>query len=355
MIAAAVALCFLIADPPLPAHGGTVALSAQEWEFAPGPRTIDVYVYYPRGDRNNVTSSTGLMLCLHNWGGTRADGAPDPVQVSDRYDVVAICVDYVQSGTWDATKGVPYDFGFMQALDALRALHYVFQSLDDAATPFARGRIYAAGGSGGGNVALMANKLAPRTFACVVDISGMTTLNDGFAFGLPGGQSPNAGYSRDEHSASYLSDDARAIRSVGHPDHLKTMRALGNEAMAVVVHGADDPVCPPADARETVAEFERAGLGVVPHFIGAADLDGDALTDTKHSLGDRTKILFKFGDEFMRPGSPHLRVRPGKTDFERSDAAVRYTTPHGAYVISCEAGCPVGMFVPAPAGAASSE
>jgi hypothetical protein len=46
----------------------------------------------------------------------------------------------------------------------LRALHYVFDSLRSGKRPFASDRIFATGGSRDGNVTLMANKLAPRTF-----------------------------------------------------------------------------------------------------------------------------------------------------------------------------------------------
>ena len=319
---------------------------AQEWEFAPGPREVKVYIYYPGGDLGNVKNTTGLMLCLHNWGGTGAIGSPDPVQVANRYDVVAISVDYLQSGKYDPAAGVPYDFGYLQALDALRALYYVFHSLDEQKIPFARGRIYATGGSGGGNVALMANKLAPRTLACVVDISGMAKLSGDIAYGLPGGSDLIAGYSQDSASKAYLTPDAQVLRFIGNPDHLKTMRALGNAAKVVVIHGAEDPTCPPQDAREMVAAFERAGVDVSPHLISSPDIDGEALTNTKHSLGDRTKILFKFADDYLQPGSAHLKTCTGKTDFELGDDAVRYVTENGAYAISYVDGYPMGRFVP---------
>ena len=64
-----------------------------------------------------------------------------------------VCVDYLQSGDSPAARE-PYDFGYLQALDALRALWWVRDQLrttnhashDDA-------RMFACGGSGGGNVA----------------------------------------------------------------------------------------------------------------------------------------------------------------------------------------------------------
>jgi predicted esterase len=290
------------------------------------------------------------MLCLHNWGGTGAIGAPDPVQVADRYDVVAISVDYLQSDKWDASAGIPYDFGYLQALDALRALNYVFQSLDNAKTPFARGRIYATGGSGGGNVALMANKLAPRTFACVVDISGMAKLTDDIAYGLPGGSELNAGYSQDKSAKAYLSLDAQALRDIGNPDHLFAAYAMGNRAKIIVVHGVNDPVCPPEDVVRMAKNFEQFDMDVDLHLISKKNIDGDVFKDSKHSLGDRTKILFKFGDRYMKPGSRWMRVRKGKSEFEEvlppGQASVIYPTQNGVFTISfSDDGMPVGEFV----------
>ena len=117
--------------------------------------------------------------------------------LANRLNVVVIGVDYLQSGTDDPKSLLPYDFGYLQALDALRALWFVHDGLAKKKLPFASGRIYAAGGSGGGNVSLMCNKLAPRTFACVVDMSGMAKLSDDIAYALPGGSRLSARYSKD--------------------------------------------------------------------------------------------------------------------------------------------------------------
>ncbi len=331
--------------PLLPARDGTVTLEAQKSPHAPGPRTISTYVYYPGGSLENVRESTGLMLCLHNWGGTGAIGAPDPVAVAQRYDVVAICVDYLHSGKWDArTADAPYDFGYLQALDALRALRYMFQSLDDAHRPFARGRIYATGGSGGGNVSLMANKLAPRTFACVVDISGMPKLSEDIAFGLSGGSELNAGYSRRKRSPRYLSPGAQEIRFVGNPEHVRAMKTFGNTSTVVVIHGGEDVVCPVSDVREMVENMKQGAIDVVPHILEQRDIDGKRIENVGHSIGDRTELLFHFADAYLMPGSKDLRVRVGKADFEQQDESIRYETSEGAYVISYVDGYPVGRF-----------
>ena len=86
---------------------------------------------------HSVNAETGLMLSLHNWGGTGARGTADPKFLANNYNVVAICVDYLHSGKWD--KSLPYDYGYLQALDSLRALHFVFDGLEKLGRPFARG------------------------------------------------------------------------------------------------------------------------------------------------------------------------------------------------------------------------
>ncbi len=59
---------------------------------------------------------------------------------------------------------------------------FVRSSLQQQNTRYNDRRIYSTGGSGGGNVTLMANKLAPRTFASVIDMCGMKKLTHDIAF-----------------------------------------------------------------------------------------------------------------------------------------------------------------------------
>ena len=102
------------------------------------------------------------------------------------------------------------------------------KGLLNAKIPFAAGRIYGTGGSGGGNVIQMANKFAPRTFTCIVGLSGMASLTDDIAFNLPGGSGLNARCSCDPASPAYLTKDMQEIRDLGHPGHLAEMARLGN-------------------------------------------------------------------------------------------------------------------------------
>ncbi|MFN0019915.1 MAG: DUF2920 family protein [Pirellulaceae bacterium] len=336
--------------PELPVANGAVLIPAQEWPQRPGPRQVKVLVHFPGGQLENVKAETGIMLSLHNWGGEDCVGTADPQTLADKFNVVALCVNYLQSGKKDSIDGPePYDCGYLQALDALRAVWFVKNGLTTKKIPFAAGRIYATGGSGGGNVSLMAGKLAPRTFACIVDLCGMKKLSADIAFHLPGGSDLDARWSRDPASASYLSPDGQDIRFAGHPKHLGLMKQLGNTCRTVVVHGVDDTTCPFADAQELVANYQAAGLNVEPRFIAKKDLDGEVFTSSGHSLGNRTKIVLQEAGKYLTPGSAEMASRSGNSDFDLRDELVRYKTPSGVFVISYGAGFPVGRFEPDPA------
>ncbi len=329
--------------PDLPEKNANALVPAQSWSFAPGPRTVKVYVYYPGGELKNVGKQTGLMLDLHNWGGTHHSGTADPRQLADRYNVVAICVDYLQSGKWAETPG-PYDFGYLQALDALRALYFVYDGLERLEKPFAHGRIFSTGGSGGGNVTLMVNKLAPRTFTCIIDMCGMARLSDDMAFGLPDGSGLNAGYSRDPTSPRYLTKHEQELRFVGNPVHLATMKRLGNTCQVIVVHGTTDGSCPIADAQQMVANMQAARFSVEPYFLTPPDIDGKVFKSTGHPLGNRTLIVFHTADKYLSPEGRMALRRRRPCDFACRDEKVQYRTSNGRFVISYKAGYPVARF-----------
>ncbi len=337
------------AYPDLPAADERVLLPAQEWPLRPGPRTIEVLIHYPGGKLDQVTAETGLMLSLHNWGGTDCVGTANPQTIANRLNVISLCVNYLQSGKQDSIDGPePYDFGYLQALDALRSLYWAYAGLQSRNTPFASGRIFATGGSGGGNVTLMAAKLAPRTFACVVDMCGMKKLSGDIAFGLPGGSSLNARYRRDPAHPYYLSRDAQELRWLANTDHLRTMAEIGSQTKIVTVHGVDDTTCPFADADDFVAAAQKSRIDIEPHFIAKKDLDGRVFASTGHSLGDRTEIVFRVAGDYLAPDGPKSVRRQGPSDFERRDE-VRYRTSGGQFIISYKQRWPVGRFEPDPA------
>lgn len=317
-----------------------VALTVRDDPDGPA-RSIQLHLCYPGGQLANVRATTGLMLDLHNWGGVTFEGAPAPEVLADSYDVVAIGVTYYQSGDKDDPKNpVPYDCGCIQAMDALRALHFVYASLTAARQPFDRTRLYGTGGSGGGNVILMANKFAPRTFACIVDLSGMASLTDDIAYGQPGGSILNARYSRDPASPAYLTRGMQEIRDTGNPAHLALQAKAGNRCRVVVIHGEDDDACPAADKRRVVNAMGAAGLTVDAHMLTAADVDGTLVRNSGHALGNRTALLRHFADDCLTPGSPKLCRLAQPCDFDRRET-VSYPTQDGVYAIAFGDGGPV--------------
>ena len=243
----------------------------------------------------------------------------------------------------------PTDFGYLQALDALRALWYVQQGLKANRVLFHSGRIYATGGSAGGHVALMCDKLAPRTFTCVIDICGMTKLNDDIAFGLRAGSNLNARYSKIPGKPNYLTADEREIRAIDNPAHLAEMKKLGHTAKIIVVHGVDDATAPFADAKELVEAMKAAHLDVEPVYINKAHVDGKVYTrlglhtpsvhEPKSFSAWQIDLSGKWLDDVMLD-------RKTSTDFFRRERNSNTRRPNGSYVISYEKGFPVGKFGP---------
>ncbi|NBV21416.1 MAG: alpha/beta fold hydrolase [Proteobacteria bacterium] len=333
--------------PKLPERDGAVIIPAQEWPARPGPREVRLQIHYPGGTRASIGPRTGIFLTLHNWGGTDCAGTASPAALAREFNCVALCVNYLQSGPKDSIEGPePYDFGWLQGLDALRACWFVFHDLDTSQTPFARGRLFATGGSGGGNVTLMANKLAPRTFTCVVDMCGMKKLSDALAYKLPASGGLDGRWSRDQASPNFLAPGAQEIRFVGHPAHLAVMKRLGPTAKIFSVHGLDDKTCL-ADGQEMVANMQRAGLDINPVWVAKEMVDGKIFSTTGHALGNRTLIPGHVAGKFLRADSPDALDRKTPTDFERREE-IRYSTTDGAFVISYAQGYPVGRFEPAP-------
>ena len=334
--------------PKLPVKNGPVEIPAQEWPQRPGPRVVRVLVHFPGGTIDSVNDKTGVMLTLHNWGGTDCVGTADPGTLAKSLNVIALCVNYLQSGKADSIDGPePYDFGHLQSLDALRAVWFVREGLKSAGKPYDDGRLFCTGGSGGGNVTLMANKLAPRTFACSIDMCGMKKLSDDIAFNLPGGSSLNARWSRDASSKNHLSLDEQELRFVGHPGHLAEMQRLGATSKLFVVHGVEDSTCPYADAVQMVDLMREAKLDVEPKWVTKDDLDGQVFTSAGHALGNRTQIVLTVGAKLLAAEGPDARRRFGPSDFDRREA-IRYRTTHGHFVIDYAAGYPVSRFEPAP-------
>ncbi len=321
------------------------AFISQEWPFEPGERTVRMHLETPAA---GITANTGLMLVLHNWGGRYNE--PHYVawcrEFADRYNVIAASVNYLQSGDQPAHAAVqPYDFGYLQGIDGLRALHSIGGQLRAAGTPFNPRRCYAMGGSGGGNVALMVAKLAPHTFACIIDICGMPGLTDGIAYGLrETGTSLNAGYSRDPASPAFLARHMQEIRDPGFPAHLAIQFKANSAYKAVIVHGLDDTSCPAVDKIRIFHDMVAAGFRPDGHFLTAAAIDGKAVTTTGHPVGNRMLVVERFADVYLREDGALALAVPGPNDFERKQDVV-YPVSGGRYIVDYSHGPPTIRFV----------
>lgn len=319
-------------------------IAAQEWPRNPGERAITIWVEEPP---QGINANTGLMLVLHNWGGVY--DSPEYIQWSrtfaERFNVITTSVNYLQSGPgW--CDILPYDYGYLQALDCLRALHALWQQLHEAGVAFNEHRVYSMGGSGGGNVTQMVMKLAPHTFACGVDICGMPGLVDVIAYAdRESGANPAAGYSRDPHSPLYLSRDMIEIRDFGHPEHCRLLHEANPNLKIVIVHGVDDASCPVLPKILQYHNMLAAGLDVDAHFITDFDVDGIVLKTTGHALGDREQIIIKYADVYMKEDGKFARATAGPSDFTRG-GTVEYSTSGGSYVVDFS-GPPTIAFVPA--------
>ena len=327
--------------PKLPEMSGKIEIEVRDGADKP-PRKLAVHLVYSRNRLSTVTAKTGIMLSLHNWGGNIWENTPNPNHLAENYDLLVIGVSYYQSGDKDGDPE-PYDFGYIQTMDALRALHYVHQGLKAEAHPFDPTRIYCTGGSGGGNVTLMAAKFAPNTFAAVVDLSGPPSLTDDIAYHLPGGSPLNARWSRDPQSPRYLSPDMQEIRDVGNAAHLLLQAKAENRCKIIVVHGEDDPVCLASDKHRVVDAMRAAGLDIEPHFITKTDIDGKLIVNSGHQIGERTGLLMNFAGKYLSPASDQMCRLTKPNDFERG-SHVAYPTSHGVHTITYSSGEPTLVF-----------
>ena len=253
---------------------------------------------------------TGLMVVLHGWGGHYHQYDECCPDWADRFNLVTLQVNYRKSG-----DGSPvYDFGKYQAIDVLRAMDYVLSTY--RLNP---GRIIGWGGSGGGDVILQAGKMAPNTFACIVECAGITKptnasdLVAGYTTDPAGGwQAVALGAGRSYTVAEYQ------VRNPQYHTRLLDTRIA-------VLHGDSDEVVSVRHACDMVEALRRSGKDVSLDIIeggshtfqGAADASEDS----------RFKATNKYASDLI--GSLET---DGHTDFERR-STVALPTEDGTYLV----------------------
>jgi len=127
---------------------------------------------------DEVGPRTGCMLFTHGWGGNRYQYEEMMAYAVDAFDLVAVSVEYRQSGyDFDPVRGegadLPYDASFYQVFDVLNGLRRIL-SLRPGID---RSRIFHYGGSQGGHIALLGSIFAPNTFAFVYAACPITHMD----------------------------------------------------------------------------------------------------------------------------------------------------------------------------------
>ncbi len=122
-----------------------------------------------------IDSRTGAMMFCHGWGGNRFQHADKMELACDRFNLVCFAPEYRMSGyDFDPVRGlgwdIPYDLSFMQVFDCLNGMRKILELFPGTD----RRRLFAYGGSQGGQIALLSSIFAPETFALVYSSSAMT-------------------------------------------------------------------------------------------------------------------------------------------------------------------------------------
>lgn len=295
----------------------------QPYEFLPKRRPVQIYTREPS---KGTDSETGLMLLLHYWGGTFDMLFDACDEFCDRYNVVAISVNYLQSGT-DDQEDIPYDLGVIQAIDCLRALYHTIERLKDEGKPFNPRRIFSAGQSGGGHLSHMCAKFAPHTFQCIFDLCGASGLTDHHAFDPGEGK-----WSQDPSSPFYRTAAHQEIRDIGNPTHLDALHKANPDLKFIIVHGLDDTSCSIHDKLRVFQNLITAGFRPSTLFVTPEEVDGTVINTKEHHLGVPRLIYEKFGDEFFKTDGIHAKRKETPTDFELKET-VRLPVTGGVWTV----------------------
>lgn len=301
------------------------SFEGQPYKYIAKRKPVQMYVREPSAGCN---ANTGFMLLTHYWTGTFTMLFDACDEMCDRYNVVTITTEYLQSGQDDTD--VPYDLGVVQTTDCLRALYLTIERLKQEGKPFNMRRIYSCGQSGGGIISLLCAKYAPRTFACVFDACGVPGLTEDEAYGV--GDDTRARYSRDPNSPFAITKADQEIRDPGHSLHLAQLYALNPQLKFFIVHSQDDQRCSPTDKMRIFFNMHKAGFRPSATFVTPVEVDGEAVTTTEHGLGCAPKIYMKYADEFFLEKGRFAAATTGQNEFELH-SKVEYNVTGGTWTI----------------------
>ncbi|MCK6439911.1 MAG: alpha/beta hydrolase, partial [Planctomycetes bacterium] len=339
-------------------------------DLSPGGREVRCFVKAPS---QGINEDTGTLLVLHGLGGRHNDISYKKLRrdFADRFNLVVIGVNYLgtdvqvrdQAYIYEKNRAIVqenkaeilaldeqltkpavvtldpehyfyapnpigerelakpladdfWDYGCLQAMDVLTALHWVHQKLGvhqklafEGAT-FNQARTHLIAQSAGSQTAVMCLKFAPKTFSSLIDVGGIY-FGQHNSHALHALLTDSTGRIHKDHlqnTATTVSPRLRIIVSqrnpVGHSTTTsRTGAALGDElairdvfradhfrhwqdkrVQILSLYGCDDHFIS-SDIREAVQSFWRArGANTQSRIIVEADVDGVVIEDTFHEF-----------------------------------------------------------------------
>jgi acetyl esterase/lipase len=258
---------------------------------------IGINLHFP----DEADGDTGLMVMLHGWGGDYHQYDSYCEDWRNRFNCVMLQVNY--RGSSDASH--PYDFGKYQAIDALRAVHRVREGcrINDR-------RIIGWGGSGGGNVILQCAKMAPNTFALIIEHAGITHPTSAAEM--------QAGWDRPDRAGGWQGTALGGTKEYPAPerlirDPLYHASLIGTKVYIFhpdldttvgIQHGIQMAYALRAAGKDVVFEIVEGGNH---SFAGALD---------PHERSRKVCTEFYCTEDIM------ARRNPGPTDFERREPVI---------------------------------
>lgn len=250
------------------------------------------------------------------------------LNVPDWRDLHGLCAAFVAAPSrpevaafLDIPGGDAQNFGIVQAMDHLRVLgDIVHRGLD-----FDRRRIVALGSSHGGYIAHTLAKLAPSTFAAVIDNSAYVQPPTNYGGGgtMPeylsavGGvilqcRTPRAFSFNDRDAADFYGRDQDLIRDMAYPPHLEAQRAAAPDGGTRfhMVNWAEDEISSASAKSRQAARLAAAGFDARLKLIAGADIDGQIYKQPVHGLA---ASLTAFADAHL----PEVKPRGVDPDLMR--------------------------------------
>ncbi|MGE5418060.1 MAG: DUF2920 family protein [Acidobacteriota bacterium] len=226
-----------------------------------------------------------------------------------------------------------WDFGFIQAMDIIYSFRVVQELCQQNDIPFNDKRAFLYGYGDGGHIVQMCGRLAPNSFALIIDQAGKVMAyprdlvpQESGIFSveyLPGYQiktlvtHPEL-YSLDPDSDFYITRDMIQIRNLSRLNPY-------SECKYIMLSHAEDIRSPESSRRYLTDKMTKAGIEV--NHVELERSAGDSSYDV-----DIKESFRKYCSEYIKVGSVNSVSRKTDTDFALG-TLLTYETANGKYVI----------------------